>query len=324
MANYIFSDSKFTTDAEAFLRSITTKGMVVKEGDIILGDEPVGSTIYPSPRLRCCGVPSAGWSGTLICGHDNGTIVTGSFQGVASIQAHNETLTGTTNLNIQGGNNLGVGDNNPQCKLHVRGNGTAFADYGIGTFETSLREGLTIGYDTVNNRVFLYSRVVGSGGRGISINDNVEIPDPTSSTKLRINTGGLLLGLSNNPIEKLDYFVQSLTFGGPIPDTAVNISLQLVGNMCTLYIPKFSNTGNSTLAQLVSTTALPAKYRPETGLDASACVYTDDNGTKQVGQVTIGDSGIISFSFDVNTINFPSTAGPLGVSAVSVSYRVTA
>ncbi len=110
----------------------------------------------------------------------------------------------------------------------------------------------------------------------------------------------------------------STKFEGAIPDTYVSLVLQKVGKQVTMTIPEVSANGTSSTS-IYTSVALPLEYRPNIQ-NTISCIVQD--GTKQMGALTIFTTGLLEFASDVNGGSFTSF-GYRGWSTTTITWMST-
>lgn len=114
-------------------------------------------------------------------------------------------------------------------------------------------------------------------------------------------------------------FTHTCNWSGPIPSTAGNILVTVIGRLVTLYIPATVVAGNSTAAVITGSAALPAWIWPIHELQSPAIVVNANSTI--LGAARITTAGVVQFSAGpFSSSNFSSTTASVGFNGTTLTY----
>jgi hypothetical protein len=199
--------------------------------------------------------------------------------------------------------------------------GTAGTIYAAGSSKAASSPTTTISYSFANSNydgmAFAVNFVANSSPdtltNRVSVNNDgsVTIPSLSNAGVVKADVSGILLAA----VAGTDYYVPStgigswtsvaLTIGGPINNVSVTLYFKKIGDIVFVEIPSITVVGNNTSASIVSTTAIPATWRP-TGTNKYA--FTMAPTWLGLGVVEINTVGFLKI-FYLESSAFPAVTG---------------
>lgn len=187
----------------------------------------------------------------------------------------------TTSLCLGSSGNVGIGNNNPSTYLNVQaGSGNGYnSDYGIVAFETSSKQGISMGYDSTKGSSWIYSRSVGVAPNGLSISTNNVI------TNIFCATNGIVGIATTNPQSTLDVngnlFVNYNGASSGLP--LIRMSPSTNGNEASIGF--YQNTSNSGAIWVVG-------HNPGSAGNGNFGIYNTSYGANVMMMTSRGNVGI--------------------------------
>jgi hypothetical protein len=157
---------------------------------------------------------------------------------------------------------------------------------------------------------------------------NLILDSTTSLVELGV---GLIFPTTGDVPSPMTFYKEdttSITFGGPFVNQALNVYLTRLNKVVTLSIPILVGAWNSVANPIVSTTGIPAVYRPSHTISRSVNVQTDNVvANNSFGVLTVNSSGIIQISSNGNSASGFTGTGTQNVgmpSSCTVTFNILA